>query len=406
MAVDVKLPELGEGVTEGELVKWLVKPGDSVKADQSIAEVMTDKATVEVPSPVAGVVKELKFKPGQIIKVESVMLTLEAINGVATKATSSAPPPSTPVASHGSSAGGHIEVKLPELGEGVTEGEIVRWLVKPGDSVKADQAIAEVMTDKATVEVPSPFAGVVKELKFKVGEVVKVESTLLVLEGSAPAGASRSASHSASPTSKPLPAAAHMNFASQTTPSVASTGAAPQASGALEIYPPAAESRVLATPATRRLARELGVDINNIKGTGLAGRVTRDDVLAAKGQATAPSLRPQTQAPSLPKPAYHGPAGALEERVPLVGIRKKIAENMQRSKAIIPHFTIMDEADVTELVALRESLRDYAEKAGTKITYLPFVIKALIATVREFPMFVASIDDAANEIVYKLSLIH
>ncbi len=170
------------------------------------------------------------------------------------------------------------------------------------------------------------------------------------------------------------------------------------------LYPPVTDFKVLATPSTRRLARELSVDLNSLSGTGLAGRVTRDDVLKAKGSSPVPTT---TSAASglgtlqIPRPGYQGPAGAPEERVPLVGVRKKIAENLQRAKQIIPHFTLMDEADVTQLVGFRDSLKEAAEKSGTKVTYLPFVMKALIATIREFPMFNASIDDAAGEIVYK-----
>jgi pyruvate dehydrogenase E2 component (dihydrolipoamide acetyltransferase) len=402
MATDVKLPELGEGVTEGELVKWTVKVGDTVKPDQTVAEIMTDKATVEVPSPVAGVVKELKFKPGQIIKVESVILTLDGA-GASTSAAKPASAPAAPAAAPAAAAssGATIPVKLPELGEGVTEGELVKWTVSIGDSVKADQTVAEIMTDKATVEVPSPVAGVVKELKFKKGEIIKVESVILTLAGAGGASAvaatpsanghANGASHSA-PKAAPAPVAAASMSASVT-------------SGG--IYPPVAESRVLATPATRRLAREMGVDINNLSGTGLAGRVTREDVLNTKGGSASVSTTgtgaTAAGAPSMnfPKPAYNSTNAHAEERVDLIGIRKKIAQNMQMSKAIIPHFTIMDEADVTQLVTLRESLKDFAEKNGTKITYLPIVMKALIATIKEFPQFNASIDDAASQIVYK-----
>lgn len=395
MATEIKLPELGEGVTEGELVKWLVKPGDSVKADQPVAEVMTDKATVEVPTPTAGVVKELKYKPGDVIKVETTLLTLD---GGAAPAAKAAPAAETKAASNGAAkpaaaaSGASVPVKLPELGEGVTEGELVKWLVQPGDSVKSDQPIAEVMTDKATVEVPTPTAGTVKELHFKAGDVVKVEATLLTLSSAGSAAASAPAPAAPAP-SRPAPAAA---------PAMSASAGGASAS----FYPPAADSKVLATPATRRLAREMGVDINQLSGTGLAGRVTRDDVVNAKGGAGATAAGPvsfKAPVPAAPMraPAYQGQGGALEERVPLIGIRKKIAENLQRSKSIIPHFTLMDEANVTDLVGLRESLRAYAEEHGTKITYLPFVMKALISTVREFPMFNASIDDAASEIVYK-----
>lgn len=401
MATDVKLPELGEGVTEGELVKWLVKPGDSVKADQPIAEVMTDKATVEVPTPMAGTVKDLKFKPGQVVKVDSVMITLEAgpaavapVKTAAAPAVATTPAAASPTPGPTPGPNGAVtSIKLPELGEGVTEGELVKWLVKPGESVKADQPIAEVMTDKATVEVPTPLSGTVKELKFKAGDVVKVDSVMITLAG---AGA-------AAP--QPVRAVPPAPMAAQIPPQAAASIAGPQGA----IHPPVADSRVLATPATRRLAREVGVDINALSGTGLAGRVTREDVLGAKGTtptmgagatragAAIPATAPGLQ---IPRPAY--PAGTgPEERVPLIGIRRKIAENMQKSKAIIPHFTLMDEANVTDLVALRESLKGFAEKNGTKITYLPIVMKAMIATIREFPMFNASIDDAASEIVYK-----
>ncbi len=396
MANEVKLPELGEGVTEGEIVKWLVKPGDSVKADQSIVEIMTDKATVEVPSPIAGIVKELKFKVGDVIKVENVILTLDGAsataNGSASKTTAVASPAaSTKSTSKPATGGGaKIDVKMPELGEGVTEGELIKWLVKPGDSVKADQSVVEIMTDKATVEVPSPVAGVVKELKFKVGDVVKVENVILTLEGT------KTTSQS------PMPSASR------------SVEVGTGGSTSAQFYPPAADSRVLATPATRRLAREVSVDINQLSGSGLAGRVTREDVMTAKGgtqpaagatratnsQSSSPS-NSQVTTMTIPRPAYTGPTGASETREPLRGIRRKVAENMQMAKHVIPHFTLMEEAEVTELVALRESLKDYAEKNKTKVTYLPFVVKAMIATIREFPMFNASIDDAAQEIVYK-----
>ncbi len=401
---DVKLPELGEGVTEGELVKWLVKPGDSVKADQTVCEMMTDKATVEVPTPIAGVVKELLFKPGQVVKVESVLLKLEggatATASASVPAAAHKPAPQAAAPAPAATGGGSTDVKLPELGEGVTEGELVKWTVNIGDAVKADQTVAEIMTDKATVEVPTPVAGVVKEFKFKKGDVIKVESVILTLSGAASATASAPQAHSNG---------AHAPKAAGPVPS-APQAAAPQmsASAAGGIYPPVAESRVLATPATRRLAREMGVDINGMTGSGLAGRVTREDVLSSKGgKATAATSTgagaTSAGAPSMnfPKPEYKSINAQLEERVDLLGIRKKIAQNMQMSKAIIPHFTLMDEADVTQLVALRESLKDYAEKNGTKITYLPFAMKAMIATIKEFPQFNASIDDANSQIVYK-----
>lgn len=289
-------------------------------------------------------------------------------------------------------------IQLPELGEGVTEGELVKWLVKPGDKIEADQPVAEMMTDKATVEVPSPVAGVVKELKGKEGDVIEVGQVMFVLEtdGGATAQASAPAKPAPQPEA-PTPAAAKPAAPAPQAPPPAM---AAKPAGGMDVYPPPADVKVLATPATRRLAREMGVDINMLTGTGIAGRVTREDVLRSGAGATAAGA-PSYQMPTIPRPGYVGPAGAAEERVPLKGIRKKIAENMQMAKHIIPHFTLMDEANVTALVEMREELKAQAEKTGVKVTYLPFVMKALIATIREFPMFNASIDDAAQEIVYK-----
>lgn len=291
------------------------------------------------------------------------------------------------------------DVKLPDIGEGVTEGELVKWLVKPGDAVKADQPVAEVMTDKATVEVPTPVAGTVKELKANEGDVIPIETTILILEAGEGATASKTSEKKEAPKEAPkaapapapqvmsaAPAAAHENFS---------------AAQGMEVYPPVAESKVLATPATRRLAREMGVDINQLNGTGVAGRVTREDVLGSTSGAGAVAAGQPMMAKSLPRPAYQGPAGAIEDRVPLRGIRKKIAENMQMAKHVVPHFTLMEEVKVTELVKFRTQAKAVGEKYGVKVTYLPFVMKALIATLREFPMFNASIDDQAQEIVYK-----
>lgn len=306
-------------------------------------------------------------------------------------------------------------VKLPDVGEGVTEGELVKWLVKPGDTVKPDQPVAEFMTDKATVEVPSPHAGTVKELKFKEGDVVPIETVILVLEGD---GASAGAAKPASKAEAARPSNGSHGASAKPTPAPQmQKPTAPQAqvmstptSAAMDVYPPAADSNVLATPATRRLARESGVDINQISGTGMAGRVTREDVQRAKsfngsGAANMPVPVGGAQMPKtmmdIPRHAFVSQQGALEERVPLRGIRKKIAENMQMAKHIIPHFTLMEEVRVDQLVAMRAQAKEHAEKYGVKVTYLPFVMKALIATCREFTMFNASMDDAASEIVYK-----
>lgn len=282
------------------------------------------------------------------------------------------------------------EIQLPELGEGVTEGEMIKWLVKIGDTVKADQAVAEIMTDKASVEVPTPVAGTVKEFKLKEGDIAKVGQTMLVLELQSGATASAPAA-SAHKAPVALAAPAQVPAQSSAQPMMMKS----QSVDTLNIHPPVADSSVLATPATRKLARDMGVDINQIKGTGPAGRVTQEDVAKVnQGSSSTKASMP------IPVRAYVS-TGQQEERVALRGVRKKIAENLQMAKQIIPHFTLMDEANVTALVKVREELKAVADKHQVKITYLPFVMKALIATLREFPAFNASIDDASSEIVYK-----
>ena len=409
---NIALPELGEGVTEGELVKFLVKVGDKIAADQTIAEMMTDKATVEVPSPSAGIVKELKAKDGDVVTVGQVLIVIDdaaagASASAAPAAKAAAPAVSAPAAkaapaaaASGGGNGGTKDVSLPELGEGVTEGELVKFTVKVGDSITQDQTIAEMMTDKATVEVPSPFAGIVKALKAKVGDVITVGQVLIQLEAKGGAIAV-DAKPAAAAAAAPRPTQAARPAAPQMMASPGSASASPN--GGVNIHPPVADAKTLATPATRRLAREMGIDINGLSGSGVAGRVTRDDVM--KNGAGATAAGPATyQAPgALARTGYTTPAGAgaLEERVAIRGIRKKIAESMQLAKQIIPHVTLMDEANITSLVKLREDLKATGEKAGVKITYLPFVMKAVIATLREYPAFNASIDDKAQEIVYK-----
>lgn len=281
-----------------------------------------------------------------------------------------------------------LEVKLPDIGEGVTEGELVQWAVSVGDSVEMDQTIAEIMTDKATVEVPSPVNGVVKGLSFKEGDMIPVGATMVSLEQK---------SSKASEVAQPDLASVAVEQKS-ISPSPVFENAS-LSSTKDKIHPPAAESSVLATPATRRLAREMDVDINLLTGSGLAGRVTRENVLA-HSKISGSMASDQNHDRQISSPLIDFKMGG-EERVPLRGIRRKIAEQMQNTKRVVPHFTLMDEANVTELVLVRSKAKEKALLQGIKVTYLPFIIKALIATIREYPMFNGSIDDEAQEIVYK-----
>ncbi|MFB1478954.1 dihydrolipoamide acetyltransferase family protein [Corallococcus sp. RDP092CA] len=279
-----------------------------------------------------------------------------------------------------------FEFKLPDLGEGVTEGELVKWHVKAGDLVKEDQVLAEVMTDKATVTVPSPHAGRVVQTHGREGDMAKVHQLLvtLELEGSAP----------------PAEAPAHGAPAPHGAPSAPASSPAQAAPAA-----PAQATKVLATPVTRRMAREHGLDLAEISGTGPQGRVTKADVVAAlEGGTGAPKKNEVAAlAPQAARPAAPVASGKGDERIALRGLRKKIAEKMVRSKFTMPHFAFVEEVDATDLVALRARLNSQLAAAGdgTKLTYLPFIVKATIAAMKKFPHLNANFDEAAQELVVR-----
>lgn len=281
-----------------------------------------------------------------------------------------------------------FEFRLPDIGEGIHEGEIVKWLVKEGDFVREDQPMVEVMTDKATVEIPAPRAGKILKLHAKEGEVVKVGSVLVTIEEISEARTEPKREAAVTPSPPPKPE-----------PEPIAVASAPAATVSAQ--------RVLATPATRKLARELGVDIAQIQGTGPGGRITDEDVRRFAAARTAPpSPPPPTPAPT-PQPTAPAftPSPVVtdrrEERIPLRGIRKRIAEHMRQSKSTAAHFTYVDEVDMTELIQLREQLKPLAEQKGVKLTYLPFIVKASVAALKEMPILNASIDEATGEIVIK-----
>jgi 2-oxoglutarate dehydrogenase complex dihydrolipoamide succinyltransferase (E2) component len=265
------------------------------------------------------------------------------------------------------------EFKLPDLGEGISEGEVLKWMANVGDQIKEDQPLVEVMTDKVNVQIPAPRSGKVLQILAKEGEVAKVGQTLMVIDDGSKSGAA--AAPAPTPTS-PFPARA------TTAPS------APPSSSPLG---------VLATPATRRLARELGVDIGGIRGSGPQGRVTDEDV---RRSASVPRTGAQTVTVQMTQP-QQAKAGAKEELVPLRGIRKTIAERMLKSLQTTAQVTHVDEADVTELVQLREAFKGSAEKRGVRLTYLPFIIKAAVPALKEFPYMNSSLDEQSGNIVLK-----
>jgi len=267
-----------------------------------------------------------------------------------------------------------FEVKLPDIGEGVAEGEIVRWLVKPGDAVKEDQPLVEVMTDKASVEIPSPRTGHIEALHAEEGQVVPVGTVIVSI---AVAGGPVAAA-TGGPT-------AH-----------AAAGAARAATPVASAGPAVTTSAPQATPAVRQLARQLGVALESVTGTGPEGRITADDVQRAAGSAPGPGARP---APAAAGPAKAGAPG--EERIPLRGLRRRIAEAMRRSLDTAAHFTFVAECDMSAVAAHMARTKPRAERAGVPLTYLTYVVKALIEPLRQYPLLNASLDDEAHEVVLK-----
>lgn len=329
------------------------------------------------------------------------------------------------------------EFKLPDIGEGVTEGEIVKWLIAPGDAVNEDQPLVEVMTDKATVTITAPKAGKVLETRGEVGGIVPVHAVLVVFDlggGGATAAPPAEASEK-----KGEPAATAVGDIKESLPGMNLMSPAPAPAHANGHAKTAGyfNDKPLATPATRALARELGVDLRMVPPTGPNGRVTKDDVRALqqpsspattmapvaqrvppvmgsepapRAEPTAPAPRTPTE-PSAPAPAttrapvkiapLGAAAAALEERVPLRGVRKRIFEGMSRSKHTAAHFTFVEECDVTALKELRARLKPAAEKEGVKLTFLPFIVKAVVAALKKHPMLNSAFDESSQEIVVR-----
>ncbi len=284
-----------------------------------------------------------------------------------------------------------FDFRLPDIGEGVVEGEIVKWKVAEGDQVKLDQPMVEVMTDKATVEIPAPRGGRVAKIHVAEGKICQVGQVMISIEEAGKsADASGNGKAKAAAAAVPAAAAAAAPVAAAVPVAVAATAAVAPANVA-----PA--PRVLATPATRRLARELGVDLASVLASGRNHRVTSDDVRRAREA-------PPARAAAAPAPAFAPiriEAGGAEERVPFRGVRKVIAANLARSKQTAAHFTYVEEIDVTDLVALRARAKDKVAERGVKLTYLPFIVKAAVAGLKKWPSINSSLDETTQEIVLK-----
>lgn len=400
--VEVKVPDIGD-FEEVAVIELLVKPGDTIKPEQSLATVESDKASMEIPSSHGGVVKELKIKLGDKVKEGTVIAVVEAV-GASAPATAAAPAqaaaPAAPVAAPApapapAAATGRIEVKVPDIGD-FKDVAVIELLAKPGDTVKLEQSLLTVESDKASMEIPSSAAGVLKELKVKVGDKVNIGDLIAIVEGTGAA-----APVQAAPAAAPAAAAAP---ASATASAPAGDRTPPTA--ALPPHEPAAPTGTLphASPSVRKFARELGVPLEEVKGTGLKGRITQEDVQAFTKAVMAGQAQTKAAAGKgggagggealglLPWPKVDFAKFGAVERKPLSRIKKISGANLHRNWVLIPHVTNHDDADITELEAFRVATNKENEKSGIKVTMLGFLIKACVAALKKFPEFNSSLD--------------
>jgi len=416
-----KLPDVGEGTAEAELVGWHVKVGDRVEEDQILADVMTDKATVELTSPVAGVVTALHGEPGVMSAVGSALVEFEvegAGNASAAETVveaaseqpvsveedrvivpSFAAPASTPSRIQGDAPSGNYVFKLPDVGEGTAEAELVSWHVKVGDLVEEDQLLAEVMTDKATVELTSPVAGKVAGLFGQPGQQVPVGGPLVSfdvagkgnvtapfsLEGGRAGDGGESLSGEAQSAKPPVPASPARSAAPAV---VTPTQPSPlKGEGSRTAQTPGV--RPLASPAVRARARDMGIELQFVPGSGPAGRIQHDDLDAFVARGGQPA-----SAPSATGSTYAKAEGTTEVRI--IGLRRKIAEKMAESVRRIPHITYVEEIDVTALEELRAHLNATKSKEQPKLNLLPFIARAIVVALRDQPNINATYDDEAG----------
>jgi len=426
--IEVKVPDIGD-FQDVPVIEVFVKPGDVVKTEDPLATLESDKATMDVPAPAGGTVREVRIKVGDKVSEGTVMLVLDATDAAARTARVEGPPlratpgyaPSAEAEREANAGKGHadapgegatttppagatVEVRVPDIG-GFKDVPVIEVFVKPGDVVKVDDPLMTLESDKATMDVPSPLAGTVEGVRVAVGEKVSEGTVIATLIPAAAVGAAPQ-----TPPAVPAPARA------ATPPPVAApaplVAPAAAAAPAARIAPAAAtpSAAAHASPSVRKFARELGVDLGKVKGTGPKGRILHQDVQAfVKGALAAPSAAASAGAAGggtlnlLPWPQVDFAKWGEVEAKPLSRIRKISGANLARNWVMIPHVTQFDEADITDLEALRVALNRENEKAGVKLTMLAFLIKASVAALRRFPDFNASLVSTpeGDNLVYK-----
>ena len=408
MPTDVIMPQMGESIFEGTITKWLKKPGDSVQRDEPLFEISTDKVDAEIPSPAAGTLSEIKVEAGNTVQINTVVAVIGEAGGTAASAPAAAAPapakqePSkeekmaeapkaapAPAAPAAATPTGGIDVVMPQMGESIFEGTITKWLKKVGDSVQRDEPLFEISTDKVDAEIPSPAAGTLSEIKVEAGSTVQINTVVAVIGG----GAAKASAPAAA--AAPVPAATSNAAAS------AAASAAPAAPSAEAAH----GERLRSSPLVRKIAKEHQLDLRQVPGTGSSGRITKDDVLQYIDKGGAKVVAPAAAAPSpaAPPPAPK-PAGAPApvagpqpgELVPLTRMRSIIAQRMVDSKRTSAHVHTVFKIDLTRIVKIREKEKaKYEQRNGVKLTYMPFITRAVVATLRKMPIINASMEGDA-----------
>ena len=422
MTIEFILPDIGEGIVECELLEWLVSEGEHIEEDQPVAEVMTDKATVQIPAMHAGVVNKLHYAVGDIAKVHAPLFSMTPDDADANSDThedaqaevkdnASETATANDSASSGASNGKHIEdFILPDIGEGIVECEIVKWNVAEGDEIEEDQAVVEVMTDKAVVEIPAKNAGTVHRLYYAQGDIAKVHSALFALEvagevttTSGTDDESPSAKNNASSVASQSSVNTQTNGSSQQSAQVA-----PSKFSDGEYEPPIAiEGKVLASPAVRRVAREKNIDLSTVEGSGKKGRILKSDVLNLQhSNVDTSSQNTSSSAPSsstAEKGDLNSTSTVLKGSVrteKVRGIQAAMAKQMSASVYTIPHFTVSDELVMDNLMSLRKLLKPEFEAKNVKLSFMPFFVKAMSLALNEFPVINSQLNEDATEISY------
>jgi 2-oxoglutarate dehydrogenase E2 component (dihydrolipoamide succinyltransferase) len=387
MPTDVIMPQMGESIFEGTITRWLKKAGDSVQKDEPLFEISTDKVDAEIPSPVAGILSEIKVPEGATVEVNTVVAVLaengSALGSSAPQVASKKDPPASQAAKPQSTPPQVAEVPqvvvMPQMGESIFEGTITKWLKKAGDTVQVDEPLFEISTDKVDAEIPSPVAGILSEIKVPEGATVQVNTVVAVIGGPSAAAPSTPA------TSSIPPAVA----ASSTSTQVA---AQPQLAPTHVAQLAPSQGVVRSSPLVRRIAKENNVDLRQILGTGSNGRITKEDI--ALYLSHPPAAKPQSPAPEVPPP---------QGVVPLSRMRAIIAERMVESKRVSPHVYSVYKIDMTRIARLRERERTaFEQRNGVKLTYMPFIAAAAVEALRRFPILNASL--LGNDIRYHANI--